>query len=94
VNRNYLLFLILGLLLGLVIGRVLPPPAPEKWNRVAIGMSYDQVYKIIPNLRRSMRELKGFDICSDWSGNRYWQLIVYYDEFGRVSKVEKHFHWK
>ena len=93
-KKNDLLLLILGLLLGVVIGRLIPPSAPAHWNQVAIGMHYEKVYEAVPRLRRSMRELKGFDVCSDWSGKRYWQLFVYYDEFGRVSEVEKHFHWR
>jgi hypothetical protein len=92
-KKVHLIFLTIGLLLGLGIGRLIPPAQPSNWKQIEKGMHFEEVYQTVPDLRHSMRDIKGFDTCSAKSGNRYWQILVYYDQKGRVSKLEKRFHW-
>lgn len=87
------IFLAVGLHLGFGIGRLLPPAQPSNWQQVEKGMHYEEVYQAVPDLRGSMRDIKGFDVTSAESGDRYWQLQVYYEQDGRVSNIEKHFNW-
>jgi hypothetical protein len=79
--------------LGYLIGRLVPPAAPHHWSGIYEGMTFENVYQKVPELRGSMREIKGFDITRAHTGSRFWELQVYYDEAGKVSKVEREFVW-
>jgi len=86
-------FIFLSLLLGFGVGRLLPPSSPSNWDKIKIGMHHKEVYQLVPDLQHSLRDIKGFDVCSATSCRRFWQFQVYYDGEDRVSTVEKHFHW-
>ncbi len=92
-KKVHLIFRAVGLLLGLAFGRLLPPAQPPNWSQIENEMPFEHVYRAVPELGNSMKTLKGFDTCSAKNGNRYWQILVHYDQEDRVSKVEKRFHW-
>ena len=85
--------IVAAVLTGYLIGRIVPPSAPDHWREVSVGMPFEEVYREVPELRGSMREIKGFDITRAHTGSRSWVLQVYYDEAGKVSKVEREFVW-
>ncbi len=86
--KKSILILVAGLLIGFLTGRIIPPSKPTSWNQIERGMHYSEVYNVIPSLREGMRDVKGVDTCIAEFGSSYWQLFVYYDDNGKVYRIE------
>lgn len=93
-SRNRAIFLV-GIAiagLGLLIYCCWPPPMPREWAALSIGMTHDEVVRVLPDRVHDMRDLKGYDIAFRESrilGARYtWRVFVFYGNDGRVKSID------
>lgn len=86
------LFILFGIVLGWFFRGFARPDYPESWDEIELGMSESEVFEIVPALAGSrMRELKGFDGVSVDFGDRYWSLLITYDESLAVNSIQKNY---
>jgi len=73
----------------------LRPEMPSSWRSLRVGMSRSDVLAAGTGEHRDMRELKGFDVftaeTSMLGAPSYWQLLVTYDQSGRVMHADSKF---
>ena len=88
-----LIFIIIPLVIGVAIGwlgkSAVRPENPAHWNNLKLGMTPREAKETVPGLDLSLRDMKGFDQDGLDYGDRYWNLLVSYDEEGRVSEITK-----
>lgn len=86
-----LILLTVGLGGGWIARGVVAPPYPSHWDAVELGMTASEAKAAVPDLDPGLRELKGFDQSGLDLGDRYWNLLVSYDDDGRVSEITKNY---
>jgi hypothetical protein len=64
---------------------------PSHWDTVKLGMTTSEAKSAVPDLDPGLREIKGFDQTGLDLGDRYWNLLVSYDDDGRVSEIAKNY---
>ncbi|BCX47805.1 hypothetical protein HAHE_17130 [Haloferula helveola] len=86
-----LLILALGFAGGWMARSLAAPDYPSHWDSVKLGMTASEAKGMVPDLDPWLREVKGFDQAGIDLGDRYWSLLVRYDEKGRVSEITKNY---
>ena len=54
-------------------------------------MKQSEVHRNIPTIDKNWIEVKGFEQVGKEYGESYWTLSVYYDQYQKVSKIEKRY---
>ncbi len=86
-----LILLAAGLGGGWVARSLVAPPYPSHWDAVELGMTASEAKAVVPDLDPGLREIKGFDQTGHDLGDRYWNLLVSYDDGGSVSEITKNY---
>jgi len=78
------------------VGReVFRPTMPSEWRRLHAGMSRDELLRTAAGAHTDMRDLKGFDVFTQETtmlgALSYWQLMVTYDQSGRLIHADARF---
>jgi hypothetical protein len=76
---------------GWITRSVVAPDYPSHWDAVKLGMTTSEAKSVVPDLDPGLREIKGFDQAGLDLGDRYWNLLVSYDDHGRVSKITRNY---
>lgn len=87
--------LVLFVALAAVAREAFRPGMPSEWRRLHSGMSRDEVLRTATGEHRDMRNLKGFDAFTQETtmlgASSYWQLLVTYDQSGRLMHADARF---
>jgi len=62
---------------------------PSGWKDVKIGMTPEEVEKVVPDRHTS---LQGYDSQSISDRFSYWHVNFYYDQRNTVHKIERKYH--
>jgi hypothetical protein len=76
---------------GWIARCVVAPDYPSHWDALKLGMTASEAKVTVPNLDPTLRNIKGFDQTGFDLGDRYWNLLVSYDDDGRVSDITKNY---
>jgi hypothetical protein len=71
------------------------PQMPSSWRSLHAGMSRSEILAVATGEHRDMHDLKGFDTftveMTMLGAPSYWQLLVTYDQSGRVMHADSRF---
>jgi hypothetical protein len=70
---------------------VIAPGYPSHWDSLELGMTSIQAKEAVPDLDPRLRDMKGFDQAGLDLGDRYWNLLVCYNEQGQVAEITKNY---
>jgi len=86
-----LILLAVGFGGGWIARSVVAPAYPSHWDAVQLGMTSSEAKTVVPDLDSGLRQIKGIDQTGLDLGDRYWNLLVSYDDDGRVSEITKNY---
>lgn len=86
-----LTLLVVGFGGGWIARSVVAPAYPLHWDAIELGMTASEAKAVVPDLDPWLREMKGFDQTGLDLGDRYWSLLVSYDDEGHVSEITKNY---
>lgn len=72
-----------------VITYLWPHQYPEEWDKLELGMTREEVHKIVPTIDKGWLDVKGFEALGKGDKWRYWTLRVFYDEGFQVRRIDK-----
>jgi len=87
--------LVIALAMVAVVRVAFRPPMPGSWRSLHAGMSRSELFAVAAGEHGDTSELKGFDtftVETTMLGEpSYWQLLVTYDQAGRVLHAQGRF---